>query len=63
MPIFEFKCSDCGEKFEKLIFSSDKNKVKCPKCNSENVNKVFSVFASKGVSKGISSCSAPSGFS
>ena len=59
MPIFEFKCKDCGEKFEKLIFSSDKEKIKCPKCNSENVNKVFSVFSSKGIS---TSCSS-TGFS
>ncbi len=59
MPIFEFKCKDCGEKFEKLVFSSDKEKIKCPKCNSENVNKVFSVFASKGTG---ASCSS-TGFS
>ena len=59
MPIFEFKCKDCGEKFEKLLFSSDKDKIKCPKCNSENVNKVFSVFSSKATS---SSC-ASTGFS
>ena len=59
MPIFEFKCKECGEKFEKLLFSSDKDKIKCPKCNSENVSKVFSVFSSKATG---SSC-ASTGFS
>ena len=55
MPIFEFKCKNCGEKFEKLVFSTDKDKIKCPKCKSEDVSKVFSVFASKGASSGCTS--------
>ncbi len=63
MPIFEFVCEKCGEKFEKLVFSSDKDGITCPKCKSENVKKVFSIFASKGSSKTTSTCSARAGFS
>jgi len=58
MPLFEYECKECGEKFEKLIFSSDSEKVKCPNCGSEETKKLLSLFSSKGTS-----CSSPSGFS
>ena len=63
MPIFEYKCSDCSEDFEKLVFGSGTS-VSCPKCGSSQVNKKFSVFAAKGLEKnvgsGCSSCSSSS---
>lgn len=43
MPIFEFKCSDCGEFFEMLFMSGDKDKeIKCPKCSSHAAERVVS---------------------
>ncbi len=43
MPIFEFKCSDCGEFFEMLFMSGDDEKeIKCPKCSSCAVERVVS---------------------
>ncbi|MEJ5351018.1 MAG: zinc ribbon domain-containing protein [Melioribacteraceae bacterium] len=47
MPIFEYRCNDCGRKFE-IFFKSvkDSENVKCPKCFSENINKLFSMFSS-----------------
>ncbi len=54
MPIFEYKCRDCNNKFEKLVRSSDNEKPKCPKCESDVIVKVFSTFASSGDSKGVS---------
>ncbi len=48
MPLFEYECKKCGKKFEKLIFSSDKNPIKCPKCGSEETKKLLSLFSSKG---------------
>ncbi|MEW6411221.1 MAG: zinc ribbon domain-containing protein [Candidatus Zixiibacteriota bacterium] len=57
MPLFEYKCSDCGSKFEELV-SSD-TKVECPKCGSENVTKLLSTFSASGGSS--SSSSLPCG--
>ncbi len=63
MPIFEFRCKRCCNKFEELILkNSDLNDIKCPKCASKDVEKLISVFGfrstgsnGEGVSTG-SSC-------
>jgi putative FmdB family regulatory protein len=64
MPIYEYKCSGCGEDFEKIVFGNQE--VNCPKCKSKDVKKKFSVFCSAGterplagtaVSSGCTSCS------
>jgi putative FmdB family regulatory protein len=47
MPIFEYKCRECGLKFEKIIVSSA-IKVECKKCGSSQVEKLLSVFAVAG---------------
>ncbi|MBL7198976.1 MAG: zinc ribbon domain-containing protein [Anaerolineae bacterium] len=56
MPIFEYVCSKCGHKFEKLILSASKaREVRCPQCESGLVEKSFSTF---GVGSGGSTVSA-----
>ena len=48
MPIYEFVCADCGRPFEKLVMISSKiTEVTCPSCESQNVTKQISTFASK----------------
>ncbi len=43
MPIYEFQCSDCGQKKEILFRRSDeKVEMKCDKCGSENLQRVLS---------------------
>lgn len=43
MPIFEFKCTKCEEFFEIIVMGSDKDDaVKCPKCKSEEFERVVS---------------------
>jgi len=46
MPIYEFKCLKCNQKFERLIFSSISPEVACPVCGSKEVEKEYSTFAS-----------------
>ena len=49
MPIYEYVCQDCGEKYEKLVRSSTaKVKLVCPSCGSERGDKAFSVFGAIG---------------
>ena len=56
MPIYEYRCSECGEQFEKWLRSmSAKHDICCPKCGSGRVNKAVSLFGS--------SSSAPGGMS
>jgi putative FmdB family regulatory protein len=43
MPIFEFKCLECGEIFERLFLgSNDQVDLSCPKCKAENCHRVVS---------------------
>lgn len=43
MPIYEYKCRKCQEKFEAFrgIFSRD-DKIKCPVCGEKNPQRVIS---------------------
>lgn len=41
MPIYEYQCKKCSFKFEAFVLSSVE-KVKCPKCASEDVEKLIS---------------------
>jgi putative FmdB family regulatory protein len=60
MPIFEYRCKECGEKFETLVYStSDTEQVECPECGSAQTEKQMSMFASSG-GNGSSSASANS---
>ena len=45
MPIYEYKCGECGEKFELRRSMSDSDKdIECPKCKKKAAKRVFSVF-------------------
>jgi len=48
MPIFEYRCADCGARFEKLVRSSDTDGPACPHCGQVHVEKELSVFAAHG---------------
>lgn len=43
MPIFEFRCIQCGKLFEKLFKSADeKVELECPDCHSRELERVIS---------------------
>lgn len=62
MPIYEYVCKECGERFERLLMSLDsENTVTCPYCNSEEVDRVISSFASFGFDSEGGSCAPTTG--
>jgi len=45
MPTIDFYCNNCESIFEELILKRDElREVKCPKCNSKNLERLFSTF-------------------
>jgi putative FmdB family regulatory protein len=67
MPIYEYQCKDCGNKFSRLQnVGATGEGVHCPKCEAENVERVLSAFASTSGSPDVacpSASSCSSGFS
>lgn len=62
MPIFEYKCKACGNKFELLLRGRDT--PFCPVCGSEDLEKLVSLFSSnvkKGFAQAGGGCGACSG--
>ncbi len=60
MPIYEYICNECGERFSLLRGINAKDDAQCPKCSSSQVRKVMSSFCcSSGAGSGFSS--APAG--
>lgn len=49
MPIYEYVCQKCGDKFEKFVRSSaNQGDVVCPKCGASEVKKALSLFGLSG---------------
>jgi putative FmdB family regulatory protein len=45
MPIYEYRCQDCGEPFERFVRSMTAQvKANCPKCGSDKTKKGWSTF-------------------
>lgn len=47
MPVYEFKCEDCGKKFDVVATLSEKESglsLACPKCGGMRVRQLFGRF-------------------
>jgi putative FmdB family regulatory protein len=42
MPVYEYRCGGCGEKFEEFLSTSDKPAPPCPKCGGKKVERLLS---------------------
>ncbi|MDE3157603.1 MAG: zinc ribbon domain-containing protein [Acidobacteriota bacterium] len=65
MPIYEYRCEDCGTKFEKLVRRAvDAPGIECPSCGQKHLKQELSTFAahaSNGRSTSADMPSCPSG--
>lgn len=62
MPMFEFECEACHNRFEELQRASDTTVPECPACHAMKVKKLVSAGAirANGASVGSAGFSAPS---
>jgi|SRR5262245_5540436 len=49
MPVYEYSCRKCSNRFEQLLFG--KEKPACPRCKGNDLEKLFSRFAAHGGDK------------
>lgn len=53
MPMYEYRCNDCGNKYEQLRRMSEADKdLVCPSCASLRVERLLSCFATGGCGNG-----------
>lgn len=57
MPLFEYRCDDCGAEFEEIVRGD--SKPKCPECESSSLKKLISGFAVGGGAQTSTRTSAP----
>ena len=59
MPIYEYRCTACGENFSKLQkVGANSDGVRCPKCESPEVERQLSSFASASARSEATACPA-----
>lgn len=69
MPMYEYRCAECGAEFEKLLRFSEADKLPaCPNCQGTQTRRKLSAVASFGSTDNGSftsggSCSPRGGFS
>ena len=49
MPIYEYRCRDCGKSYEMLSGMQEADKdLECPECHSHAVERQLSSFSASG---------------
>jgi putative FmdB family regulatory protein len=59
MPIYDYRCKECGAEFEKIVRLSEADRTPlCPECSSPDTRKQITTFASPSSSSSTSSSSS-----
>lgn len=45
MPLYDFRCEECGHKFTVLVGVEERHKVTCPQCASRSVKQLITPCA------------------
>lgn len=51
MPIYEFICQRCGNKFSLLLSMAKKAEAACPACQSKDLKEDFSGYGAANIKK------------
>jgi putative FmdB family regulatory protein len=58
MPIYDYRCGQCGEVCEVFQRSQDEKPARCPSCGSESLERLVSTFSvlGSGLGEGSTCC-------
>lgn len=59
MPLFEYVCKECLHHFESLV--QGRTTPQCPRCRTQNIEKLLSAFAVGGTGGGMKFGDGPGG--
>lgn len=45
MPIYEYECTKCGSRFERLVSFNEQPKISCDSCNGKHIRRILSTGA------------------
>jgi len=60
MPIYEYRCADCGRSFEAYV-RQGADETECPACHGGNIARELSVFAAGRGTSGVTNGSGVDG--
>jgi putative FmdB family regulatory protein len=61
MPLYEFECTECQERFEILVRNDDQQ-IRCAHCDSDKLQRVLNVFGSYSIKGNNSASQTPKRF-
>lgn len=54
MPIYEYRCDGCGERYEELLSTFGEPAPPCPKCGSNDVKRLMSQISTEWLPSDVS---------
>jgi putative FmdB family regulatory protein len=60
MPIYEYRCKACGERFEELVSASAKKAPPCTSCGATGAKRLYSTFATEWIPSNVNWHQMPS---
>jgi putative FmdB family regulatory protein len=60
MPIYEYRCATCDERYEELVSASATSAPPCPSCGAGGAKRLFSTFATEWMPPNVSWHNMPS---
>jgi putative FmdB family regulatory protein len=60
MPIYEYRCASCDDRFEELVSASATSAPPCPNCGASGAERLFSTFATEWFPPNVSWHNLPS---
>lgn len=51
MPIYEYRCEECGNVFEEIVSGNQSQPLPCPSCFSQKTEKLMSRLGGIGMGK------------